>query len=397
MDVPEALSYAAGLHALVTFLVQAVEEANGFQVAHVASCLTSKAPCTLTVAGSLFGGVEQCPFYHERQIASHCGLHVVNVFLDHAVYTTQSFRVVVNEAMQHSQGGGVVQRADLVSASGDYSQDILQLALVRHRGTDGSFPLQPVEGDTALQKIANKNLVVVVIQYDANHALMKPAHWLRFRIDEDGAWWNMDSLLHAPVRVTTSEALEKVQCYLHTMKGHLFRAPFVLPRPYVPPSIPPSPISQPHSPRSGSQSSQPSYTCHPSEPSQTRDHSQPSQISLLGVSVSKKCKRENEASQRKEKTQIIPDDAVWREIFGPRIAPCGMEYDECMLRMLALPNACKRACIDNGFWRRAMWWHRTTVDSCDPKGHPVLFCVVLKDRRSWEGISHARTPKKLHI
>ena len=33
------------------------------------------------------------------------------------------------------------------------------------------------------------------------------------------------------------------------------------------------------------------------------------------------------------------------------------------------------------------------VDGCDPKGRPVLFSVVLKDRRAWEGISHAKHPK----
>ena len=36
-----------------------------------------------------------------------------------------------------------------------------------------------------------------------------------FRRDEDGAWCNMDSLLQAPVRMTTSEALEKVRYYLN--------------------------------------------------------------------------------------------------------------------------------------------------------------------------------------
>ena len=41
-----------------------------------------------------------------------------------------------------------------------------------------------------------------------------------------------------------------------------------------------------------------------------------------------------------------------------------------------------------------MLWHRILVDGCDPKGHPVLFFVVLKDRRAWEGISHAK-PRKI--
>ena len=31
-------------------------------------------------------------------------------------------------------------------------------------------------------------------------------------------------------------------------------------------------------------------------------------------------------------------------------------------------------------------------DGCDPNGHPVLFCVVLKDRRARDGKSHAKIP-----
>ena len=40
-----------------------------------------------------------------------------------------------------------------------------------------------------------------------------------------------------------------------------------------------------------------------------------------------------------------------------------------------------------------MPWLRILADGCNPKGHPVLFCVVLKGERVWEGISHAKTPK----
>ena len=43
--------------------------------------------------------------------------------------------------------------------------------------------------------------------------------------------------------------------------------------------------------------------------------------------------------------------------------------------------------------RRAMLWHRIPVDGCNPKGHLVLFCVVWKDRTTWEGITHAKPPK----
>ena len=62
-----------------------------------------------------------------------------------------------------------------------------------------------------------------------------------------------------------------------------------------------------------------------------------------------------------------------------------------MLGMLPLPNVWKLAF--DGLWTQALLWHRIELDGCDPKGHLVLFCVALKDRRAWEGISHAKTPK----
>ena len=67
----------------------------------------------------------------------------------------------------------------------------------------------------------------LVIQYDANHALMKPVHWLCFRKDKEGVWWNMDSMLEAPLRITTREVLEKVQYYCNAFNAKLFSALFV--------------------------------------------------------------------------------------------------------------------------------------------------------------------------
>ena len=42
-----------------------------------------------------------------------------------------------------------------------------------------------------------------------------------------------------------------------------------------------------------------------------------------------------------------------------------------------------------------MLWHRM-ADGCDRKSHSVLFCVVLKDGRAWEGMCFANQ-KWLHI
>ena len=36
---------------------------------------------------------------------------------------------------------------------------------------------------------------------------------------------------------------------------------------------------------------------------------------------------------------------------------------------------------------------RALVTGDNPKGHPMLFCVVLKDRRAWEGMRYGKTPK----
>ena len=135
------------------------------------------------MAGSLFGGAPDCPFYHETQVAPLCGLHVVNVLLGRKAYTPETFGAVVNEVLQ-SEVGSVVTRAELCTPSGEYSQDILQRALKRILGAsqcDRAMPIGSMHGDIAVQQMLEDNICAIVIQYDANHALTKPAHWLCFR------------------------------------------------------------------------------------------------------------------------------------------------------------------------------------------------------------------------
>ena len=68
LDVPDNWGGAASLDALTTLVSQEVEVATRHQVIDVLSELKPQAPYTITMAGSLFGGAPDCPFYHETQV-----------------------------------------------------------------------------------------------------------------------------------------------------------------------------------------------------------------------------------------------------------------------------------------------------------------------------------------
>ena len=136
LDVPDSWGDASSSDALTTLVSQEVEVATRLQVIDVLSKLEPQAPYTITMAGSLFGGAPDCPFYHETQVASMCGLHVVNVLLGRKAYTPQTFGAVVNEVVQ-SEVGSVVTRGELCTPSGEYSQDILQRGLISGAGAGG--------------------------------------------------------------------------------------------------------------------------------------------------------------------------------------------------------------------------------------------------------------------
>ena len=104
-----------------------VEEQTGLHVIDVGSTLVPQAPHTIIVSGARFRGALQCPFYHEKQIGSHCGLHVVNMLLGRRQYTRDSFMNLVNELRTEA----MLPRTTFCTSSGDYSQDVLQAALVR--------------------------------------------------------------------------------------------------------------------------------------------------------------------------------------------------------------------------------------------------------------------------
>ena len=58
----------------------------------------------------------------------------------------------------------------------------------------------------------------------------------------------------------------------------------------------------------------------------------------------------------------------------------------------ACPGKCLQMCLQQ-FLEMGPVVAWILVDGCNPVGHPVLFCVVLKDRRAREGIHHAKPPK----
>ena len=97
VELPSNLVDTSSVQALVAAVSHEVEEQTGLHFIDVGSTLVPQAPHTIIVTGALFGGALQCPFYHEKQIASQCGLHVVNMLLGRRQYTRDSFMDSVNE------------------------------------------------------------------------------------------------------------------------------------------------------------------------------------------------------------------------------------------------------------------------------------------------------------
>ena len=176
VELPDNWVDMSSVQALAAVVSHEVEEQTGLHVIDVGSTLVPQAPYTIIVTGSLFGGALQCPFYHEKQIGSHCGLHVVNMLLGRRHYTRDSFIQLVHDL--HTEA--MVSWTTFCTSSGDYSQDVLQTALVRVVGAaynDGSFALLPVDSAIAVERLSDDDFCALVIQYDANHALLKSAHW----------------------------------------------------------------------------------------------------------------------------------------------------------------------------------------------------------------------------
>ena len=97
VELPDNWVDMSSVQALAAAVSHEVEEQTGLHVIDVGSTLVPQAPYTIIVTGSLFGGALQCPFYHEKQIGSQCGLHVVNMLLGRRQYTSDSFIDLVHE------------------------------------------------------------------------------------------------------------------------------------------------------------------------------------------------------------------------------------------------------------------------------------------------------------
>ena len=164
VHVPPGWEDAEGLDALATVATIDAEEASGLTVVHVASTLTTRLPETISLTSSLVGGGGPstsdtsntvCPFYHERQIASHCGLHVVNMLLGVDLHTMDSFRALAQG--MHDSFGGFWPLDQMLSYSGEYCQNILQTAL-EPSAEGGRLPLQSINFATAFLAIAQGSI-----------------------------------------------------------------------------------------------------------------------------------------------------------------------------------------------------------------------------------------------
>ena len=227
VDVPPGWEDAEGLDALATVATIDAQEASGLPVVHVTSTLTTKLPKTIILSGSLVGGGGPatpdasntvCPFYHESQLGSHCGLHVVNMLLGGRVHTMDSFRALAQGL--HDETGGFWPIEQMLTYSGDYCQNLLQAALGA-RAEGHTWPLESIDFATTLVAIAEGSIDALVIQYDSQPNLPIAAHWLCFLKDDEGTWWNMDSC-HEPKAMTAVEAQEALDGY-RMWGAHLFR------------------------------------------------------------------------------------------------------------------------------------------------------------------------------
>ena len=143
-------------------------------------------------------------------MASRCGLHVVNMLLGHRVYNHEGFAALVR-GMELPTG---VARSWLMNPSGDYSQDLLERALEEslHPGRrERSCELLSLGDAEVFQRVRDGRLTSLVIQYDADPVKQESAHWMLFRKDDQGNWWNMDSrLFRGPIMMRSLVALQKI-------------------------------------------------------------------------------------------------------------------------------------------------------------------------------------------
>ena len=195
-------------------------------VVDVASTLHPIVPHTVTITGTLFGGRPTCPLYHERQDAARCGLHVVNMLLGSPVYTHDKLLRIVcewKEAGRLGAGRGV-DASDLIGPSGDYSLDVLNTALYNELRSGPDMPLRSMTFSTVYQGIQDNAITSLVMHHDANDALMIPAHWLLLRKDDNGVWWNMDSMSSSPTPMSATDAVQQIRYYVNVRRAALFDA-----------------------------------------------------------------------------------------------------------------------------------------------------------------------------
>ena len=146
-----------------------------------------------------------------HQCVHQCGLHVINMLLGSQVYTSASLASLVVSMDRSSKDHDMefIGLPDLMTQSGDYSQDVLMFAITEAlddcSSFPGSYPLVPADGAVVLERIkdANVSMNAIVIQYGDSHG-----HWLCFRKDGDGTWWNLDSLLPRAVPMGVAEAVK---------------------------------------------------------------------------------------------------------------------------------------------------------------------------------------------
>ena len=81
-------------------------------------------PPTSHLAGSLCRGMDiACPFYHERQRDSHCGMHVVNMLIGHAYWSPHTLKAMVKQMMvDHANATSPYGHGEFYTPSGDYDQ-----------------------------------------------------------------------------------------------------------------------------------------------------------------------------------------------------------------------------------------------------------------------------------
>ena len=228
VPVPEDLLDAPSLQALAALIINDIEVDTGLAVTTESSFLLPTPPATIQLTGALLGGGNTCPFYHEQQVAMQCGRHVVNMLLGGPVYSAEKINTLVYD-MVHENSEAHFDASDFMTPSGDYSQDVLERALknsldqLQH---DEDYVLQPLCIKEVLKRMADGGLAALVVQYDANHQLQKPHHWLLLRFDEStGQWWDLDSLLPAPSLLKPRQAMQRVRYYADAFHAHFFVGP----------------------------------------------------------------------------------------------------------------------------------------------------------------------------